>query len=96
MAHNRPHNLRYVQCPLWVISGHFSLRERCLLYPQKRTSVCALHCAFQLIGNGKKLISFSRREKDGMLLIRVPGTSYKDGRDKRLPQNNAGESILPT
>ena len=38
----------------------------------------------------------SRREKDGMLFIRVPGTSYKDGWDKRLPQNNGGESILPT
>ena len=25
------------QCPLWVISGHFS-RKRCLLYPQTRTS----------------------------------------------------------
>ena len=27
--------------PLWVISGHFAMRERCLLYPQKRT--CAAH-----------------------------------------------------
>jgi hypothetical protein len=23
--------------PLWVISGHFAMRERCPLYPQKRT-----------------------------------------------------------
>ena len=26
MAYNR-------RCPLWVISGHFAMRERCLLYP---------------------------------------------------------------
>ena len=25
------------QCPLWVISGHFAMRERCPLYPRKRT-----------------------------------------------------------
>ncbi len=24
-------------CPLWVKSGHFSLRQGCPLYPQKRT-----------------------------------------------------------
>jgi hypothetical protein len=25
------------QCPLWVTSGHFAMRERCPLYPRKRT-----------------------------------------------------------
>src|SRR5262245_31062250 len=24
------------RCPLWVISGHFALQSRCLLWPQKR------------------------------------------------------------
>src|SRR5262249_39496904 len=24
-------------CPLWVISGHRSMPDQCLLYPQKRT-----------------------------------------------------------
>ena len=27
------------QCPLWVISGHWAMSSRCLLYPQKRTSI---------------------------------------------------------
>ena len=37
-----------------TVSGHVRVT------PQKRTSVCALHCAFQLIGNGNKLISYGR------------------------------------
>jgi hypothetical protein len=26
------------QCPLWVKSGHLSVRQKCPLYPQKQTS----------------------------------------------------------
>ena len=28
-----------IECPLWVISGHFAKSGRCPLYPQKRTLV---------------------------------------------------------
>ena len=31
--------LSLAECPLWVKSGHLSLLQRCLLYPQERTSV---------------------------------------------------------
>jgi len=31
-------NFRRRECPLWVISGHWSASTRCPLYPQKRTS----------------------------------------------------------
>ena len=36
-AESRRSQLR-LESPLWVISRHFAMRERCPLYPQKRTS----------------------------------------------------------
>jgi hypothetical protein len=27
--------LQSFQCPLWVVGGHFAMRERCPLYPPK-------------------------------------------------------------
>ena len=49
---NKPRIFRYSKkgdirycglCPLWVISGHFAMRNPCPLYPRKRT------CAAQLV-----------------------------------------------
>ena len=31
-------------CPLWVISGHFAMRKRCLLYPESSHSALQLEC----------------------------------------------------
>ena len=41
-TNRRRKRLARYECPLWVPSGHFAMRERCPLYPRKRT------CAVQL------------------------------------------------
>jgi hypothetical protein len=50
------------QCPLWVISGHFAMRERCPLYPQQQTfraSACQL-CAKSDIALPQSITSSAR------------------------------------
>jgi hypothetical protein len=45
-------------CPLWVISGHFAMRERCPLYPQKRTLIDNLECPLWAnSGHGDLIVS---------------------------------------
>jgi hypothetical protein len=52
---------RRLECPLWVISGHFGQSTRCPLYPRKRT--CAVHK--HMSAKGQKRTSISCRRCSG-------------------------------